>query len=231
MIISFCEVCCVLTLGQKIKKFRTDRGLTQKQLAEMCGTYDSAIRKYEAEKNIPRIDMIKKIANALGVHDVQLLTDIEDDSIAFSLSDDDSFDVPRFVPGQRLAKIPVFDRIYAGRHISDYSEYLCFLPVDENIAETGDFYGLQIDDNSMEPRILSGDIVIVKRQNYIDSGDIAILLIGTEDAICKRVVKNNDGLTLISFNPSVAPVSYTKKEVEEIPVRIVGRVVELRAKL
>ena len=61
------------TLGERIRELRKGAGMTQKQLAEKCGTYDSAIRKYEAGKNIPRVDMIKRLADALGVTPAEML--------------------------------------------------------------------------------------------------------------------------------------------------------------
>ena len=61
------------TLGERIRELRKGGGMTQKQLAEMCGTYDSAIRKYETGKNIPRVDMIRRLSDALGVTLAEML--------------------------------------------------------------------------------------------------------------------------------------------------------------
>ena len=82
----------------------------------------------------------------------------------------------------------------------------------------------------MEPRISEGDVVIVRQQNDVESGDVAIVLVNGDDATCKRVVKHEHGLTLISFNPMHPPKFYTEQEVEQLPVQIIGRVMELRAK-
>lgn len=54
-----------MTIGEKIKKARTDAKMTQKELAEKCGMADSAIRKYESGKVVPKLDTIAKIARAM----------------------------------------------------------------------------------------------------------------------------------------------------------------------
>lgn len=57
-----------MTIGEKIKKARTDAKMTQKELAEKCGMADSAIRKYESGKVTPKLDTIARIARAMGLY-------------------------------------------------------------------------------------------------------------------------------------------------------------------
>lgn len=84
----------------------------------------------------------------------------------------------------------------------------------------------------MEPRILEGDIVIVRQQEDVDSGDIAIVLVNGDEATVKRVKKQAEGITLIATNTSVyEPHFYSNQEIRDLPVRILGKVVELRGKL
>lgn len=54
-----------MNIGAKIKEIRTKKGMTQKQVADLCGMADSAIRKYESGKQTPKLDTLQKIANAL----------------------------------------------------------------------------------------------------------------------------------------------------------------------
>lgn len=61
-----------MTVGENIKRLRKERGLTQKQLGEMCGIAESNIRKYESDKQNAKIETIEKIAQALGVPIVQI---------------------------------------------------------------------------------------------------------------------------------------------------------------
>ena len=98
------------------------------------------------------------------------------------------------------------------------------------MAKTGEFFGLQIDGDSMEPKFSKGDVVIVRKQNDAESGDIVIAMVNGDDATCKRLKKYQDGIALISTNPTYDPMYFSNKEIEEKPVRIIGKVVELRAK-
>ena len=61
-----------MTIGENIKKYRIQRGLTQKQLGRLCGMADSAIRRYENNGANPKRETLAKIAKALGVFDHQL---------------------------------------------------------------------------------------------------------------------------------------------------------------
>ena len=84
----------------------------------------------------------------------------------------------------------------------------------------------------MEPQILDNDVVICKCQSDVESGDIAIILVNGDEATCKQIKKSQEGVTLIGFNPLVYPPHfYSNKEIEELPVNVIGKVVELRRSL
>lgn len=76
----------------------------------------------------------------------------------------------------------------------------------------------------------NGDIVIVRRQDDAESGEIVIATVNGSDATCKRLRKYRDGIELISNNPSYEPMFFSNEEIENKPVRIIGKVVELRGK-
>ncbi len=59
--------------GKNIKKYRQEKGLTQKQLGELCGMSESTIRKYELELLNPKLETLQKISNALDVNINELL--------------------------------------------------------------------------------------------------------------------------------------------------------------
>ena len=82
----------------------------------------------------------------------------------------------------------------------------------------------------MEPKISSRDVVIVRQQDDADTGDTVIATIAGEDAVCKRLRKYKEGLELISTNPSYAPLYFDDETIKNKPVKIIGKVVELRAK-
>ena len=98
------------------------------------------------------------------------------------------------------------------------------------MAATGEFFGLQINGDSMEPKMSKGDVVIVRQQDDAESGDTVIVTVNGTDATCKRLRKYRDGIELISTNPSYEPMFFSNEEIENKPVKIIGRVVELRCK-
>ena len=75
-----------------------------------------------------------------------------------------------------------------------------------------------------------GDVVIVRVQNTVEHGEVAVVMVGGSEATVKKVQFKKDGILLQPFNPSYEPIFYTSAEVESIPVRIFGKVVECRQK-
>ena len=82
----------------------------------------------------------------------------------------------------------------------------------------------------MSPRIIDGDVVIVKQQSDAETGDVVIALVDGDSATCKKLRKTPDGLGLIALNPAYEPKYYNEAEIEDLPVQIIGKVVELRGK-
>lgn len=131
-----------------------------------------------------------------------------------------------------MGPVPVLEHVIAGIPLKTIAEILDYEEITPELAATGDFFALKIHDHSMEPRILNGDIVIVRRQDNVDNDDIAIVLVNGNEATAKRVKKQEDGITLIATNTSVyEPHFYSNKEIQSLPVKILGKVVELRRKL
>lgn len=75
---------------------------------------------------------------------------------------------------------------------------------------------------------MDGDIVIVSRQPDVENGEIAVVAVNGNDATCKRVYKYSNGVRLVPINPEFEPIILNKQEIDEIPVRIIGKVVESR---
>ena len=129
--------------------------------------------------------------------------------------------------------IPVRGEVAAGQPIEALTEIEDYEDIPAAWAEKGDYAALRIHGDSMEPRMLEGDVVIVRIQPTVEDGDIAVVLIddgGESRATCKRVKLTPDGILLLSFNPAYEPMFYSAARLKKTPLRIFGRVVELRAK-
>ena len=128
-------------------------------------------------------------------------------------------------------RIPVLGRVAAGIPIEATEDIIDWEEITESMKRDGDYFALKIQGDSMEPKISNGDVVIVRQQEDADDGDIVIALIDGEDAVCKKIKKYPDGsVALVSTNPVYEPLFFTQEEIIEKPVKVIGKVKELRAK-
>lgn len=126
--------------------------------------------------------------------------------------------------------IPVYGNIAAGIPIEAIEDIIDQEEISADLAAAGEYIALRVKGSSMEPRITEGDVVIIKRQETIENGEIAAVLVNGNDVTLKQVKVEENGLWLIPFNSAFPHKFYTKKECAELPVRILGKMVELRAK-
>lgn len=203
------------SIGERIKEARKSAGLTQLELAKKTELSRSYIGDIEKDRYNPSVSTLQLIATATNTPLEDLLPSTKPVS-----------------PIGRGVRIPVLGRVVAGIPIEAVEEILDYEEITPELAASGDFFALKIRGHSMEPRMMEGDVVIVRRQDDVESGDVAIVLVNGNEATVKRVKKQEDGITLIANNISVyEPHYYSNKEIEELPVRILGKVIELRGKL
>lgn len=202
-----------MTIGERIKKERKKKGLSQVELADKIGATKQTLYKYETGviTNIPS-DKIEAIASVLGLTPAYLMGWTTDR------------------PKKKGVRIPVYGKVAAGIPIEMIEDITDYEEITEELARTGEFFGLTVRGDSMEPRIRSGDVVICRQQPDAESDQLVIVTVNGDSATCKRLKKYQDGIALISTNPAYEPMYFSEKEIEEKPVRILGRVVELRAK-
>ena len=200
-------------IGPQIRLLRKEANMTQQELASKLFVSQQAVGKWERGEATPNPETIVAMSRIFGVSADTLLGES-----APPLSTGGTW-VP--VLGDVAAGIP----IEAVENIVDYEE------IDTAMAANGKYYGLRIKGSSMEPRIREGDVVIVRKQEDADTGDTAVVLVNGESATVKRIKKEPDGgLWLLPNNPAYDPQHYSPAEVADKPVRIIGKVVELRGK-
>lgn len=189
--------------------------MTLDELSKLVGVTRQTLSRYETGviNNIPS-DMIERIASALNATPAQLMGW-------------DKEDTPTNTAG---VLVPVLGRVPAGIPLEAIECIIDYEEIPDEMARTGEFFGLQIEGDSMAPRILNGDVVIVRKQPTVETGDIAIVMVNGDDATCKRVMHHENGLSLVSNNPAYPPRYFTAREVEKMPIQIIGKVVELRGK-
>lgn len=207
----------ILSLYKNIKAKRQELGLSQEELAKKVGYRDrTSIAKIETGKVDLSQSKIIEFANILGVTPSCLM------------GWDETTDKQK--TKVKAVKIPVLGRVAAGVPIEMIEDVLDYEEITEDMAKHGEYFALKIQGDSMTPRICNNDVVIVRQQDDADNGDIVIAAINGDDAVCKRLQKYNDGIALISLNPLYDPIYLKKDEIDGKPVRIIGKVVELRGK-
>ena len=198
----------------RIKQLRTSYEMKQSDLAHRLSVKPNTISYWENGKYEPSFDMLQKMA------------EIFDTSIDYILgrSNIQKLDSPHgFI-------IPVLGDVAAGIPIEAITDIVDYEEIDSALAKSGEFFGLRIKGNSMEPRMREGDVVIVRQQESAETGDTVVVLVNGDSATVKKIKYGLDGITLLPTNPVHDPIFYSAAEVEQLPVRVIGRVVELRAK-
>lgn len=196
-----------------LKYFRSREGLSQSDLAKRLGVSTSTISMYEVGKREPDFETEEKIADFFNT-DLNILRGRDTERICS--------------PG--VVVIPVLGRVAAGIPLTAAEYIIDTEEISQAMAADGEYFGLQVKGDSMEPKISDGDVVIVRKQSGADDGDLVIALVNGDDAVVKRLKKYKDGIALISNNPAYDPMYFSNTEIESLPVEIIGKVKELRAK-
>lgn len=201
-----------------LKSLRISKDLTQDELSKQLKISRSAIGMYESGARQPDFETMELIADFFNVDiDYLLGRSVKTTYIPSS-------------PLHNSVTINVLGSVAAGIPIDAIEDIIDTEEITEELAKTGEFFGLRIKGDSMSPDICNGDIVIVRQQNDAESGEIVIVTINGDEATCKRLRKYKDGIELISNNPGYSPIEFNNKEIVEKPVRVIGKVVELRRK-
>ena len=201
--------------AKNLKHYMNMQNMNQKELSIIIGVSAPTVNDWMKAKKYPRIDKIERMANYFGIQKSDL---IEDKSKIMDM------------PKSQGVWIPVLGRVAAGIPINMVTDIIDQEQITEEMASAGEYFALQIHGDSMEPKMSDGDVVIVRQQDDAESGETVIATINGDDATCKRLKKYAEGIMLLSTNSTYEPMVFTNKDIEELPVKILGKVVELRAK-
>ncbi len=199
-----------------LQSLRAEKKVSQLVVADFLGITKQAYSLYELGKRNPDNEMLYKISEYFDV------------SLDYLLG---KSNIRNMNAIKKSIKIPVLGRVQAGIPIEAIEEILDYEEISTDMASTGEYFGLLIRGDSMIPRMFEKDVIIVKKQNDVDNGDIAVVLVNGDEATVKKIRKSPTGIELIPLNPSYETMYYTAEEVIEKPVAIIGKVVEVRGKI
>lgn len=186
--------------------------LPQSEIAKRINVSPQTFNTWIQGKAIPRMGKIQLLADYFKIEKSDLIEEKSNITISQGI------------------KIPVLGSVPAGIPITAVEDILDYEEIPQSWANQGEFFALKIKGDSMEPRMISGDVAIVKQQSDADSGDVVIALVNGNEATCKKLEKTDNGIMLISTNTKYAPMFFSNEQISELPVVILGKVVELRQK-
>lgn len=208
-------------LGEIIKQYRTEHELSQRDFAKQCKlshTYIAAL-----EKNIdsrtgkpiaPTLDSVKNISKAMNI-DIDTLLHILDDEQEFTINEINT-----------KQAIPLLGTVKAGYDYIANENIIGYISVNEKITDFENCFALKVTGDSMQPVLYEDDTIIIHKQNDVESGQIAIILIDNEEATVKKVIKHENHIELIAFNSYYPPRNLDKNT----KFTILGKVIEGRIK-
>lgn len=197
----------------RIKELRLSKAIKQVDFAKMLGVSQATVSGWESEKYQPDRDTLIKMASYFDV------------SVDYLIGNS-----PVKKEKKKGVQIPVLGEVRAGYPMEAVENIIDYEEIDEEMARRGEFFALRIKGDSMEPRFVDGDVVIVRKQETADSGDIVVALVNGDSATIKKLKRHQNGITLVPSNSAYEPMYYSNEEIMGLPVTILGKVVELRAK-
>lgn len=206
-----------------LKYLREKKGLSQNKLAEKIGVNQTTIARWEDDNRIPTIDNAIDVASALNVP----LTDLIGKDLRFDNAE--VIDV-----NSDIIKIPVYGTIKAGIPIESQTDIIDYVDIPRNWTKGGkEFYGLKVSGDSMFPKYQDEDIVIFEKTDdttMYNGKDCAVMINGTESTF-KKVLINDQGIVLQAYNMAYGIKMYSKEDVINKPIKIVGIAREKRTKI
>ncbi len=205
-----------MSLGENIKRKRTELGYTLEDVARRLKTSRQTVHRYETGviSNIPS-DKIELLAEVLNV------------SPAYLMGWDSSEDVS-FFSGQFIAinkrKLPLLGNIACGEPIFAEQDFEGYVEIDSSL--NADFALKVKGDSMIGAFIRDGDVVFIHRQDTIEQGEIAAVLVGDE-ATLKRYYKYGDTVVLRPENSLYKDIEV--KIGEDDNIRIIGKAVAFQS--
>lgn len=211
-------------IGKMITLCRKQRGYTQDDLAKMLNCTKQAISHYETNRRRPDYETLEAIADLLNVPMAFFLSDIE--------KKEDLEKIYATYTAASSTRIPVLGKIPAGIPLAAIEDIEGWEELSPSMLRGGqEYFALIVKGDSMFPEYRAGDVLILRKQEDCETGDDCAVIVNGDDATFKRIRRNEKGITLQPLNPAYDPTFYTNEEVIDLPVRIIGVVVEVRRRI
>lgn len=203
---------------KRLEKALNFRNMKPVELHERTGISESLLSKYLSGNAIARQRKIALISETLNINPVWLM----------------GYDVPMEETqvdylGNPVTKIPLLGVVKAGYDYMAQENWEDMIEVDKNIVkDNSDYFALKIKGDSMSPVLIENDIVIIKKQEDFENGDLVVAIVNGDEATIKKGRKSDNSILLQPLNTAYEPLIFTYDEMKTIPVTIVGIVKQLK---
>ena len=166
----------------------------------------------------PTLETIRSVANGINMSIDDLLKILDDEQ-------------ELIINNVNSNIINVYGTIPAGIPMEMIEDVIDTEEIDTEMLKGGkEYFGLRIKGNSMYPEYLDGDTIILEKVDDCENGQDCCVMVNGDDGTFKRVFKNESGIILQPLNPEFQPIVYTNEQIEKLPIKVIGKVVELRRK-
>lgn len=208
------------TFANRLKTAIRIRNIKPVELSEKTGIDKSKISSYMSGRYKAKQDGVYLLAKALDVSEAWLMGC----NVPMERNVDDILKKIGAIPLSEIdtVNIPILGKVKAGYDYLAQENIIDYIAFKVNGADKENYYALNVVGDSMEPLFDDGDTVIVHKQDDFENGDNCVVLINGNEATVKKVYKGTTGIELKAINPYYPPKIFTKEEMEELPVKVIG---------
>lgn len=207
-------------VGIRLKQAREEKNISLEEAGNKVGVNKTTIMRWEnGQTEKFKIPTLETLANLYGINPLWL---INKNAPKYSITKTDNM-------GNLITEIPILGTVKAGYNYMARENWEGTIDIEKSLVGNGeDYFALKVHGDSMSPVLVEGDIVIVKKQNDFENGDIVVAIINGDEATIKKGKKNETSILLQPFNPSYEPLIFTNEEMKTIPIEIIGVVKQLK---
>ncbi len=218
-------------LGLYLAKIRKEKRISLREVNKLKDISYSHLSMIEHGKRNVTPALLRNLAD---LYNVDYLDLYEKAGYIDLINNEKRVNIDKF--GNSVVSIPLVGEVRAGYDYLAQENWEGTVEIKEELAKTGDFFALTIKGNSMFETLWEGDIVAVKKQDFADDGNIAVVLINGDEATVKKIKILENGIKLIPLNRRINPdtqepfyedKTYTKEDIQTMPVKIIGIVKQI----
>lgn len=213
-------------LGLYLKRCRDIKDLSLREVDKLTGISYTHLNMIENGKRNVTPALLRTLANLYGLD----YLDLYEKAGYIDLVNDEKRNKYKIDElGNPVKEVPLLGTVKAGYDYLAQENWIGTVDVDASLVKDGsEYFALKVHGDSMSPVLVENDIVIVKKQDDFETGDIVVAIINGDEATIKKGKKTDNSILLQPLNNNYEPLIFTNDEMKTIPVKIIGIVKQLK---